>query len=86
MTTLRPAGRTLGRWEDNQVPLTADPTVTTTRAQFRALAAEHQFVPVTRTTFVIFFYRKVMYGIASEASMNTHADKALEVLRARQGA
>jgi anthranilate synthase component I len=30
------------------VPLTADPTVTTTRAQFRALAAEHQFVPVTR--------------------------------------
>jgi len=30
------------------VPLTADPTVTTTRAQFRALAAQHQFVPVTR--------------------------------------
>ena len=30
------------------MPLTADPTVTTTRAQFRALAAEHQFVPVTR--------------------------------------
>ena len=30
------------------MPLTADPTVTTTRAQFRALAAQHQFVPVTR--------------------------------------
>ncbi|HXL60392.1 MAG TPA: hypothetical protein VN959_06910, partial [Mycobacterium sp.] len=28
--------------------MTADPTVTTTRAQFRALAAQHQFVPVTR--------------------------------------
>jgi anthranilate synthase component I len=30
------------------VPSTADLTVTTTRAQFRALAAEHRFVPVTR--------------------------------------
>ena len=30
------------------MPSTADLTVTTTRAQFRALAAEHLFVPVTR--------------------------------------
>ena len=43
-------------------------------------------MPVKRTTFVIDTDRKVVDVIASEVNMNTHADKALEVLRARQGA
>jgi anthranilate synthase component I len=48
MNTLRPARRTSGGWEDTEVTSTADLTITTTREQFRALAAEHRFVPVTR--------------------------------------
>lgn len=39
--------------------------------------------PVKRTTFVIDTDRTVLKVIASEVRMNTHADQALEFLRAR---
>jgi peroxiredoxin Q/BCP len=42
-----------------------------------------KFMPVKRTTFVIDTDRKVLDVIASEISMDSHADKALEVLRKR---
>ena len=42
-----------------------------------------KFIPVKRTTFVIDTDGKVLDVIASEVSMDTHADKALEVLKAR---
>ncbi|WP_041782944.1 peroxiredoxin [Mycolicibacterium chubuense] len=42
-----------------------------------------KFMPVKRTTFVIDTDRTVLDVIASEFSMDTHADKALEVLRLR---
>src|SRR5690349_13934026 len=45
-----------------------------------------KLVPVKRTTFVIDTDRAVLDVIASEFSMESHADKALEVLRQRQSA
>ncbi|HEY9267235.1 MAG TPA: peroxiredoxin, partial [Mycobacterium sp.] len=45
-----------------------------------------KLMPVKRTTFVIDTDRTVLEVIASEFSMDTHADKALEVLRGRQSA
>lgn len=45
-----------------------------------------RLIPVKRTTFVIDTDRTVLDVIASEFSMDTHADKALEVLRARRPA
>jgi peroxiredoxin Q/BCP len=42
-----------------------------------------KLMPVKRTTFVIDTDRTVLDVISSEISMDTHADKALEVLRAR---
>jgi peroxiredoxin Q/BCP len=42
-----------------------------------------KFLPVKRTTFVIDKDRTVLEVISSEVNMDTHADKALEVLRAR---
>lgn len=42
-----------------------------------------KLMPVKRTTFVIDTDRTVLAVIASEISMDTHADKALEVLKAR---
>lgn len=42
-----------------------------------------KFMPVKRTTFVIDTDGTVLGVIASEVSMDTHADKALELLRAR---
>ena len=45
-----------------------------------------KLMPVKRTTFVIDTDRTVLDVIASETSMDTHADKALEVLRERQSA
>ena len=42
-----------------------------------------KLIPVKRTTFVIDTDRTVLEVIASELNMETHADKALEVLRAR---
>jgi thioredoxin-dependent peroxiredoxin len=45
-----------------------------------------KLMPVKRTTFVIDADGTVLDVIASELSMDTHADKALEVLRQRQSA
>ena len=45
-----------------------------------------KLMPVKRTTFVIDTDRTVLGVIASEFSMDTHADKALETLRQRQSA
>ncbi|OKH72447.1 peroxiredoxin [Mycobacterium sp. SWH-M5] len=42
-----------------------------------------KLMPVKRTTFVIDTDRTVLAVISSEINMDTHADKALEVLRAR---
>ena len=42
-----------------------------------------KLMPVKRTTFVIDTDRTVLAVISSEFSMDTHADKALEVLKAR---
>lgn len=45
-----------------------------------------RLIPVKRTTFVIDTDRTVLGVIASEFSMDTHADKALEILRERRTA
>jgi peroxiredoxin Q/BCP len=42
-----------------------------------------KLIPVKRTTFVIDTDRKVLDVISSETSMDSHADKALQTLRAR---
>lgn len=42
-----------------------------------------KFMPVKRTTFVIDTDRTVLDVISSEVNMDTHADKALAMLRAR---
>jgi peroxiredoxin Q/BCP len=58
-----------------------DGTVATAFGVKRGLLGK--FMPVKRTTFVIDTDRRVLDVIASEISMDTHADKALEVLRER---
>jgi peroxiredoxin Q/BCP len=45
-----------------------------------------KLIPVKRTTFVIDTDRTVLNVISSELSMDTHADRALETLRARSSA
>ena len=45
-----------------------------------------KLIPVKRTTFVIDTDRKLLDVISSEFSMDTHADQALETLRARSTA
>jgi peroxiredoxin Q/BCP len=45
-----------------------------------------KFLPVKRTTFVIDTDRTVLEVISSEINMDTHADRALDVLRARSSA
>lgn len=45
-----------------------------------------KLMPVKRTTFVIDTDRTVLEVISSELNMETHADKALTVLRQRQSA
>jgi peroxiredoxin Q/BCP len=62
----------------------ADGTVATTFGVKRGLLGK--LMPVKRTTFVIDTDRKVVDVIGSEVNMNVHADKALEILRARQSA
>jgi peroxiredoxin Q/BCP len=67
-------------------PLLSD-TAGTVATQFgvkRGLLGK--LMPVKRTTFVIDTDRKVLDVISSEISMDTHADKALETLRARSSA
>lgn len=59
----------------------ADGTVATAFGVKRGLLGK--LMPVKRTTFVIDTDRTVLEVISSEFSMDTHADKALEVLRAR---
>ncbi len=69
--------------ESFDYPLLSD-TEGTVAAQFgvkRGLLGK--FMPVKRTTFVIDTDRTVLEVISSEFSMDTHADRALEVLRAR---
>ena len=67
-------------------PLLSDTegTVATTFGVKRGLLGK--LMPVKRTTFVIDTDGTVLDVIASEVSMDTHADKALEVLRARSSA
>ena len=62
----------------------ADGTVAAVFGVKRGLLGK--LMPVKRTTFVIDTDRTVLDVIASEFSMDTHADKALEVLRQRQSA
>ncbi|MBV9640222.1 MAG: peroxiredoxin [Mycobacteriaceae bacterium] len=62
----------------------ADGTVAAEFGVKRGLLAK--FMPVQRKTFVVDTDRKVLKVIGSEVNMNVHADKALEVLRARQSA
>ncbi|MET0701957.1 MAG: peroxiredoxin [Mycobacterium sp.] len=64
-------------------PLLADVdgTVATAFGVKRGLLGK--FLPVKRTTFVIGTDRRIIEVISSEVNMDTHADKALEVLRAR---
>ena len=59
----------------------ADGAVATAFGVKRGLLGK--FMPVKRTTFVIDTDRTVLQVIASEVNMDTHADKALETLRAR---
>src|SRR3954451_22956337 len=61
-----------------------DGTVATQFGVKRGLLGK--LLPVKRTTFVIDTDRTVLDVIASEFSMDTHADKALVTLRERQSA
>ena len=61
----------------------ADGAVATAFGVKRGLLGK--FMPVKRTTFVIDADRRVLEVISSEISMDTHADKALAVLRQRVG-
>jgi peroxiredoxin Q/BCP len=62
-------------------PLLSDPD-RTVAAQF-GVKRGLNFLPNKRATFVIDTDGKVLAVINSEINMNTHADKALEVLRGR---
>jgi peroxiredoxin Q/BCP len=59
----------------------ADGAVATSFGVKRGLLGK--FMPVKRTTFVVDTDRRVLEVIASEINMDSHADKALEVLRER---
>jgi peroxiredoxin Q/BCP len=67
-------------------PLLSDPagTIATRFGVKRGLLGK--LMPVKRTTFVIDTDRTVLGVISSEFNFNTHADKALELLRARSAA
>jgi len=67
---------------DFDYPLLAD-TDRTVAEQFGVKRGGFSISPTKRSTFVIDTDRKVLAVISSEVSMNKHADKALEVLRAR---
>jgi peroxiredoxin Q/BCP len=64
------------------LPLLSDPD----RKVAAELGAKRGFGPNKRTTFVIDTDRTVLDVIHSEISMNSHADKALAVLKARRAA
>jgi peroxiredoxin Q/BCP len=67
-------------------PLLSDPdgTAATQFGVKRGLLGK--LMPVKRTTFVIDTDRTVLGVISSEFNFNSHADKALELLRSRQSA
>jgi len=67
---------------DFDYPLLAD-TDRTVAEQFGVKRGGFSISPTKRSTFVIDTDRKVIGVISSEVSMNKHADKALEVLQAR---
>jgi peroxiredoxin Q/BCP len=64
------------------LPLLSDPD----RTVAAELGAKRGFGPNKRTTLVIDTDRTVLAVIHSEISMNSHADKALAVLKARRAA
>ena len=64
------------------LPLLSDPD----RTVAAQLGAKRGFGPNKRTTFVIDTDRTILEVIHSEISMNSHADKALAVLKARRAA
>jgi peroxiredoxin Q/BCP len=63
-------------------PLLSD-TERTVAGQFGVKRGKISITPVQRATFVIDTDRKLLGVIHSETSMSTHADKALELLKAR---
>ena len=67
---------------DFDYPLLAD-TDRSVAEQFGVKRGGFSIYPTKRSTFVIDTDSKVIGVISSEVSMNKHADKALEVLRAR---
>jgi peroxiredoxin Q/BCP len=67
---------------DFDYPLLAD-TDRTVAEQFGVKRGGFSISPTKRSTFVIDTDSTVLATISSEVSMNKHADKALEVLRAR---
>ena len=64
-------------------PLLSDPSGEV-RARF-GVKRSVALMPTKRQTFVIDTDRSVLAVVKSEVRMNTHADKALEALRARRG-
>jgi peroxiredoxin Q/BCP len=64
-------------------PLLSDPDGEV-RARF-GVKRSVALMPTKRQTFVIDTDRTVLAVVKSEVRMNTHADKALEALRARRG-
>ena len=64
------------------LPLLSDPD----RTVAAELGAKRGFGPNKRTTFVFDTDRTILDVIHSEISMNSHADKALAVLKARRAA
>ena len=64
------------------LPLLSDPD----RTVAAQLGAKRGFGPNKRTTFVIDTDRTILEVIHSEISMNSHADKALALLKARRAA
>jgi peroxiredoxin Q/BCP len=62
-------------------PLLSDPDAAV--ANIFGVHRRFTLAPTRRTTFVIDQDRRVLGVIKSEVNMNTHADKALELLKAR---
>ena len=71
--------------ESLKMPLLSDPD-RVVAAQLGAKRGGPSFMPNKRITFVIDTDRTVLDVLRSETSMNSHADKALAVLKARRAA
>lgn len=72
--------------EDFDFPLLSDADGAVARSYGVKRGLLGKLLPVKRTTFVIDTDRTVLDVIASEFSMDAHADKALELLRSRSSA